>query len=92
MLSKRKIKAYLLEWLRAGLSVPMERGMSLKDDTDGTSLYVDSVTVEGHVLKLALTVLEGDEPLEQQVVYLLLQSQATYALGPSLGIIDDETS
>lgn len=43
MLSSRKTIDTVMEWVENSLRGAMDHGMSLKDDTDGSAVYVDRV-------------------------------------------------
>lgn len=103
MFSKQKLKTCLREWLKIQLAVPMDRGMSLKDDADGVSVYVDSVEepIEGTIL-LGLSIVKGDHPPQREELTLrILRARRKHPketreppspIAGDLQVIDDETS
>lgn len=93
MLSRRKIKAHLVESIREHLGTLMDRGMSLKDDTDGVALYVESLRVEGFTLLFAIEVHDGENPPVVHELALSLQRRKPgAALVSDIQLIDGETS
>ena len=81
MFGKQKLKTYLREWLKQSLTVPMERGMSLKDDADGTALYVDSVEepIEGTIL-IGLSIVKGDHIRREELTIRILRPRKIWRM------------
>ena len=66
MLSKRKIAEATLTWIREQLEDAHGRGISLRDDMDGTAIHVDRVLQSGTLIffHISATSEEGSSELE----------------------------
>ena len=73
MLSKRKMAEATMTWIREQLEDAHGRGISLRDDSDGTAVRVDRVRQSGTLIFLDISATSDDGGNELEYCLLLQQ-------------------
>ena len=75
MLSKRKRSLVIMSWLRDQLEEASSRGFSLKDDTDGDAVYIESARQSGSLIFVTVRTTVDHDKSESTEFCLKLSTQ-----------------
>jgi len=83
MLSKQKVAAVLLDWLRDKLA-DTSGSQSLKDDADGVAVYVDEATVVDGSLVVSLAVVSDPGGRQKSYDFTLRTGPRSLPVSPGV--------